>query len=276
MQDSNIHFHRFLPRMPRLLPNKLSVRSLGYLPSKNSLIEKRFDFLAFSFLISGSGKFSTGNMEYLVKGPAMLVEWPGEYYKYGPTDAWEEFYVTYDSNCLPVFKTKPWLFLKKNVIPIQSENFLKAKCNELVELAEDVGAIGATDMIDQFCERLLMDILIQVRNVTSPGESERIYEVKKWLDGHYHENVNLAKLAKEFAFSSTGFSRHWHKVIGGTPGGYLMQVRIQHALALLATTSMPVSKVAKESGFNDYLYFSRRFHIEIGETPSEYRRKNSR
>ena len=45
------------------------------------------------------------------------------------------------------------------------------------------------------------------------------------------------------------------------------------AQRLLAETSMPIGEVAAQSGFQDMFYFSRRFRLESGLSPTQYRKR---
>ena len=47
--------------------------------------------------------------------------------------------------------------------------------------------------------------------------------------------------------------------------------RMNHARALLAATSLPVSEIASQCGYESNIYFSRHFKKKTGMTPSEYR-----
>jgi AraC-like DNA-binding protein len=52
----------------------------------------------------------------------------------------------------------------------------------------------------------------------------------------------------------------------------LTELRLNHAKRLLRETSLPIAEVAAASGYSEVSYFGRRFRIEVGCTPSEYRR----
>jgi transcriptional regulator GlxA family with amidase domain len=58
-----------------------------------------------------------------------------------------------------------------------------------------------------------------------------------------------------------------------TPARYLINLRIRQASRMLAETRRSIAEIAVDSGFEDALYFSRRFKLETGFTPSEYRRR---
>lgn len=83
--------------------------------------------------------------------------------------------------------------------------------------------------------------------------------------------------AAAFTHWSPGYlSKMFKSVTGCTFVSYLMQWRISRAKLMLASTQMPVRKIAAELDFNQVNYFSRVFRAHTGHTPSEYRRQTSR
>ena len=62
------------------------------------------------------------------------------------------------------------------------------------------------------------------------------------------------------------------KVTGYSPIDYLLHVRLAKAGELLLKTSIPVSEIASDCGFNDSNYFSRQFRKTYGLSPRDYRK----
>ena len=52
---------------------------------------------------------------------------------------------------------------------------------------------------------------------------------------------------------------------------YLLNLRLNHAAKLLATTDMPIMEVAIACGFEDSNYFSRAFNKNFHISPRAYR-----
>ena len=62
-----------------------------------------------------------------------------------------------------------------------------------------------------------------------------------------------------------------NKYLGTGIAEYIRQQRIDHAKKLLKTTDLPITEVAKQSGFLDYTYFYRVFKKVTGHSPKNYR-----
>jgi transcriptional regulator GlxA family with amidase domain len=57
-----------------------------------------------------------------------------------------------------------------------------------------------------------------------------------------------------------------------SPYQYLLKLRLEKAGELLKHTSIPVSIISIESGFQNITSFSRFFHQRYGYSPTEYRK----
>ena len=72
--------------------------------------------------------------------------------------------------------------------------------------------------------------------------------------------------------SPAHFSRQFKDAYGETPYGYLMTRRIERAMALLRA-GVSVTDACMAVGCTSLGSFSSRFSLLVGETPSQYRRR---
>ena len=56
-------------------------------------------------------------------------------------------------------------------------------------------------------------------------------------------------------------------------GQYHNNLRIKKACMLLQSTLLSVGEIANRLGFSDVLYFSKKFHVYSGLSPSDYRKQ---
>jgi PAS domain S-box-containing protein len=87
----------------------------------------------------------------------------------------------------------------------------------------------------------------------------------------YHRQLSVAELAAAVSMSTSHFSRTFKSHFGATPHQYLRRVRLMAASDLLATTDLPLSAVASQTGFYDQSHLSNDFVHDRGETPAAYR-----
>jgi AraC-like DNA-binding protein len=103
----------------------------------------------------------------------------------------------------------------------------------------------------------------------------RIVQAKLFIDQHYVENIELFTIADEAYYSKFHFIRQFKKTYQQTPHQYVMNVRINKAMELLAG-GMPVAGACKAVGFEELSSFSRLFKRKTGLNPSAYRNQQQK
>ena len=101
-------------------------------------------------------------------------------------------------------------------------------------------------------------------------------QVKFYLTQNYATQVTLEQLAARFEISPANLSRLFRHEFGVGFSRYLTTVRLESAVALLNSTSLPISEVALRCGFSTSGYFIRIFRKHFGVTPKDYRRRERR
>lgn len=105
-------------------------------------------------------------------------------------------------------------------------------------------------------------------------EETSFREAVEYLRRNLHCPHVLTSLAGHLSLSSGRTRARFRALLGTSPGRYLEQMRMRHARHLLYTTQLPVKEIAVRSGFEDPLYFSRRYHRFWGHPPTEHRSPN--
>lgn len=102
-------------------------------------------------------------------------------------------------------------------------------------------------------------------------ERHTLRQVLRHIDEHLSENVSLAQLASVAGLSPFHFLRVFRSEVGISPHGYVTQMRIRSARALLRK-GWPIAAAAQEAGFADQSHFTRSFKRLTGVTPGQYRK----
>ncbi len=89
----------------------------------------------------------------------------------------------------------------------------------------------------------------------------------------YAEPLAAADLAQKVRLSVSQFNRQFKKNFRTTPRSYLTDVRINAACHLLVSTDLPISEIARQTGFYDQSHLSNQFTRHRGVSPSQYRAK---
>jgi transcriptional regulator GlxA family with amidase domain len=87
------------------------------------------------------------------------------------------------------------------------------------------------------------------------------------------KTLYLDDLAKLSHVSKYHFSRRYHALTGMTPLQHFSHIKIEHASTLLEQTSLSISDIAYQLGYDDALYFSRVFKKQMKLSPRAYRKR---
>ncbi|HVK49667.1 MAG TPA: AraC family transcriptional regulator [Pseudobacter sp.] len=95
-----------------------------------------------------------------------------------------------------------------------------------------------------------------------------------YIQTNLKQEITVGALAKRANKTPDHFSRLFFTATGELPLEYIQKKRIAQAQLLLATTGMPISEIADETGFQSVSYFIRIFRRLTNKTPGEYKRSN--
>lgn len=105
----------------------------------------------------------------------------------------------------------------------------------------------------------------------SPG-AELAVEAEYLIHSEYARLRTVNEIAARLSVSASHL-RHVYKQHHGVGiKRRLMQVRLDHACELLATSTLPIKAISAMCGFENDRYFSASFSAQIGCVPGEYRR----
>lgn len=103
---------------------------------------------------------------------------------------------------------------------------------------------------------------------------ERIFEVVRYINEHYAEELTLQKLGEKLYVSPYAISRSFKEATGFTFVEYVNSVRVKEAIALLLGTSLKANVIARRVGFGSVTHFGRVFREVTGHAPLFYRKEN--
>lgn len=101
----------------------------------------------------------------------------------------------------------------------------------------------------------------------------QISELLGYLDQHFAEPLTIRDLAKVAHLSETSLFRLFRQLMGRSPIGYLIRLRINKAAKLLRREPLRVKEVSEAVGFTDGNYFTRQFRQVMGISPREYQKQ---
>jgi len=96
-------------------------------------------------------------------------------------------------------------------------------------------------------------------------------KAERYIWKHYTRKLSLKEIANASGLSAPYFSTVFKEEMGENLSNYLNRLRIEKAAAMLITTNMPISEVARICGFEDQSWFSKIFKNNTNLTPGKYR-----
>lgn len=123
-----------------------------------------------------------------------------------------------------------------------------------------------------YVERLLAMVLDEIVR-TRPHRRRDLRDLLNDIARHPNRALSLTEAASATHWSPGHLSKLFKTVTGYTFVSYVTAWRISRAQLMLASTQMPVQKIAAELDFNQVNYFSRVFRSHTGMSPSEFRRR---
>ena len=98
-----------------------------------------------------------------------------------------------------------------------------------------------------------------------------VKKAQAFLNKYSLDQISRWQIASEVHVSEDYLTNIFKKELGVSPWDYLIALRSDYGYHLLLTTGIPISEVARRSGFHDSSYFSRVFKKLKGISPTRIR-----
>lgn len=239
--------------------------------TKENWIHQEFNCVAFSFILDGEGAYTCDGIMTPVKAPCVFIEQPGFFYEYGPHEQWTEVFIIYglaeQANLLKSGIYEP----ERHMWPILDHPAFMRRLLDLSEALEHFEAPGMADRVDRLAELLIIESLQPTAIAPTDELAQTMHRIRDELLQDFSNDPDYDEIALGNGFSPAGFRRAWGKYFMDPPARFVMKHRIHQACYLLSHTELSVQDVARKLHFQDALYFSRKFRMEVGMPPTEYR-----
>lgn len=226
--------------------------------------------------VSGSGRLAGPDGEIrTVSGDATLQR-PGTLHDHGTApeaDHWEIVFAHFHprSEWLPLLE---WPQPVSGVGRIHAQGEVHDRIVATLLRSARVRA-GALRQAEFFAVNALEEALLwcDTQNPLTARMDDRVVRVIDYVDAHLAESLTVERLASRVHLSPSRLTHLFVEHVGTSPQRYVERQRMTLAKQLLDLTSRPVAAIAKDLGWQDALYFSRRFRQFTGQSPSGFRRR---
>lgn len=175
---------------------------------------------------------------------------------------------------------KDKLLIPKKYHFLNYNSFITISCllNEAIEhnknQMENYKILCSCKVLEALIEITRSFVFTEIENLSSgvPKSYRKIQELLNYLNTEYANKITSSTIEEQFACNFDYMNRVFKKLTQKTIFTYLNTVRIDHAKELISTTSLKLSQISSNVGFNDEYYFSKVFKKYTGIPPTVYAR----
>jgi AraC family transcriptional regulator, transcriptional activator FtrA len=161
------------------------------------------------------------------------------------------------------------VIVPENCDPDRRPAVLRALRDAAVRGARIVTGSGGRTTAD-LCHDLVRQA--QVTALPTAGGERDLADLLDWATARLDRPLTLTEMARAARVSPRTLTRRFHATLGTTPIQWLLGQRLERARLLLETTSEPVERIARRTGFTSTGNFRQHFARATGMSPQTYRR----
>lgn len=117
----------------------------------------------------------------------------------------------------------------------------------------------------------LNDLKPAEKPATSFRDEEVFFEIRKYLDEHFKEEMSLRSLSRMFGVNEFKLKKGFRTLFQTTVFDYIHELKMAHARSLLLDEKMLVNEVAGVIGYKNANHFSTAFKRKFGINPTALR-----
>ena len=242
------------------------------------------DFYELYFQISGTRRYFCDNEYYDLKENSLVIISPHSLHKFesGP---YEKVGLYFTADKLPADQGTLLTFLAQKHVVQFSEKIMKQLHRTLHKIQQVQSNDKASDKHLQaslwlgylmhqiyFADMTELSESLHLTNEELNKDlSPTILKIMDYIQMKYNTNLTLAEICKAFHLSKSWICKVFFQANGMTIFQYKTLLQLNKAKELLKTTTHPIEKISKTTGFTTPNYFSKVFKKSTGSSPLEYR-----
>ena len=230
------------------------------------------DHYLIHYVISGKGEYQAGGRTYALAAGDMFLTCPDEniFYQANAGDPWEYCWVGFHGTEAKLLLDQTDLSAERPVLRGVSPDAYK----QMMRIYESRGsqphqAAFMTGALYQLLAALMRDR----RAPAARRGDDSVQQACEFITNNLAMPITVEDIAAHVGLSRSRLYRLFMDQMRMSPVQVLTQVRIRQACALLGRGDLSVKAVAASVGFENQLYFSRRFREIMGCSPTEFAQK---
>ena len=248
-------------------------------------------------IISGNGNMIIHNKSYKLCSGCSILFKAGTKYIWQPSDDGAIEYITINFDY-----TQKFSHIKKPFHPVHSNKFSKEDVLENVDI-QDATVLNSPivlynsnstesrlrllttefnvadkSYLDILLSTVLKSVIISMVRELSFNKEDcgnanmtLTRNIIQYIQNNYDKEITYEILGEKFFMNPVYINRVFKKNSGFSLHSFLINYRINMAMELLRTTSIPVKDIAISVGFTDVPHFIKTFKKNTGSSPGKYR-----
>lgn len=231
------------------------------------------------FVFSGDGvvEFEPNRPVALSQGNLLLLA-PGEWHRCrpDPETGWGTLWIGFGGKMARSIVRRVFHQDGSFVLPVAKANEFESSAmrlvNQMLKFGERRLLSSAGDLMS-LLGRIAEEDFDSEAVVTTSGA---IREAQSEIIRRACETIDLMELAKSVGMTYDSFRHQFADMTGFSPLQFQLTERMRVAKNLVANTNLPISEIARRTGFSSAAYFARSFKAATKLSPIGYRRTSSR
>lgn len=142
-------------------------------------------------------------------------------------------------------------------------------------LRRDTVPFGSEQLLAAAVEELLIRLIrrgdaLVVKTPQPRQAQERIGDIVTYLEQRLDQPLSLQQICRDNLVGRAQLERYFHEQTGGGVIDYFNKMKIHAAREMIREGRLNFTQIASKLGFQSVHYFSRRFRLSTGMSPSEY------
>lgn len=284
---AGLDYRPLIPRRPVAVDKLYSVHYFEYSGSY-AYPGECHDFWELLYVDRGSLQVTAGQRQLRLERGQALFHPPGEFHAFSATGAAPDLVVTGFGCDSPAMD-----FFRNRVLTIRGEERsllgrLVAESAAAFSTPLNLSAVthlerrqeapfGGEQLLCAALEELLIR-LIRRESTPQPGPEGRpegegvVAQVMDYLEQRVDQPLTLEQICRDNLVGRSQLQKLFHTHTGGGVMAWFGDLKIQAARRLIREGRLNFTQIAAALGFQSVHYFSRRFRLATGMSPSEYER----